>query len=113
VVTLESSLLIKTQNKGVLMLQKVIMDQFQKKFSNPTYKEMVELTGIEQTRLFRIKNGTAMRLEEFEKILKLMSETSNPMNLFFDCYKYLDQKTLSEVEQSISRKIALAKLRSN
>lgn len=94
------------------MLQKVIIEQFQKKFSNPTYKEMVELTGIEQTRLFRIKNGTPMRLEEFERILKLLSETNNPMNLFFDCYRYLDQKTISEVEHTIYRKIALAKLRS-
>lgn len=93
------------------MLQKVIIEQFQKKFSNPTYKEMVELTGIEQTRLFRIKNGTPMRLEEFERILTLLSETNNPMNLFFDCYKYLDQKSISEVEHNIHRKIALAKMR--
>ena len=93
------------------MLQKVIIKQFQKKFSNPTYKEMVELTGIEQTRLFRIKNGTPMRLEEFEKFLVLLSETKNPIALFFDCYKYLDQHSLNEIEQNIQRKIAIVKLR--
>jgi hypothetical protein len=93
------------------MLQKVIMDQFQKKFSDPTYKQMVELTGIEQTRLFRIKNGSSMRLEEFEKILKLLSEAKNPLNLFFDCYRHLDSSSLAEVERNIQRKISLAKLR--
>lgn len=93
------------------MLQKVIIEQFTKKHSDPTYKEMVGLTGMEQTRLFRIINGSAMKLNEFEIFLNLISHTESPLKLFLDCYLFLDSKSLRELENEIKRKITMANLK--
>lgn len=92
------------------MLQKVILDQFVSKFKNPTYKEMVSLTGIEQTRLFRIKNGAEMKVSELEVFLDALSGENSSLELFMDCYKFLDVESVFEVERLIKRKITLAKL---
>ena len=93
------------------MLQEVVLKQFYKKYKKPTYKEMVEITGIEQTRLFRIKNGSHMRVDELEKFLIHLEKDGLGLNLFFDCYQFLDLDTIEELERCIRRKVTLAKLR--
>ena len=67
------------------MLQEVVLEQFYRKYKKPTYKEMVKITGIEQTRLFRIKNGSHMRVDELEKFLVHLEKDGLGLNLFFDC----------------------------
>lgn len=92
------------------MLQKVILDLINEKYENPTYKELVEISGLEQTRLFRIKNGTKMRIDEFEILLNLVSDEDCPMQTFLDCYRYLTIDAINEIEREIKRKLILAKL---
>lgn len=43
--------------------------ELEKARAKRTYKEMVQMTGIEQTRLFRIVNGVVPRLDEVEKLI--------------------------------------------
>lgn len=93
------------------MLQKRVLEQLDKKLKGPTYKDLVEITGIEQTRLFRIKNGSLMRIDELETILSVLGDEGLSISLFFDCYKYLDLETIEQIERKIRRRITIEKLK--
>ena len=64
------------------MLQELVIDHFRKKFKNPTYKEWVELTGIEQTRLFRIRNGAPIKVNELERMINLLGDEGLSISLY-------------------------------
>lgn len=89
------------------MLQKAVWEHFEKKFGGATYKKIVELTGLEQTRLFRIRNGARMYLDEFEVFLELIGDRDNGLKLFMDCYRTLDSKSLNDLELIMERKMNL------
>lgn len=92
------------------MLQKLVLDHFSNKFKNPTYKEWVALTGIEQTRLFRIRNGSPIKVNELETFISLLGDEGLSLTLYFDCFKYLDNESLISLEKEIRRKITISKL---
>ena len=54
------------------MIQQMVIEQFKRKYKNPTYKDWVKLTGIEQTRIFRIRNGSPIKIDELEKVLQAL-----------------------------------------
>ncbi len=93
------------------MLQRRVLEQLDKKLDKPTYKDLVEITGIEQTRMFRIRNGSLMRIDELETILGVLCDEGLSLNLFFDCYRYLDLETIAQIERKIRRKITTEKLK--
>ena len=54
--------------------QKIILAQFKKIYGDLSYKEVAKLTGIQQTRTFRLFNGYSMKLEEYIIFKNLIDE---------------------------------------
>jgi hypothetical protein len=46
-------------------VQKELLENYLKKFSNPTLKEIAADTGLNISRVFRLLNGSKMRLSEY------------------------------------------------
>ncbi len=55
-----------------MSLQARILFQYRQLFPRQTLRETAKLTGIQLTRVFRLMNGSAMKLEEYESFRKLV-----------------------------------------
>ena len=56
------------------MQQKIILNEFKKAFGDQSYRSISKITGIQNTRVFRIFNGSEMRISEAEVFLSLISK---------------------------------------
>ena len=54
--------------------QEVILNEFRRIFSCPTFREISKKTGIQQTRVFRLFNGTTMNVSEYEIFNSLINK---------------------------------------
>ncbi len=54
-----------------MRLQKTVLSEFKRNYPNLTYHEISKLTGIQQTRAFRILNGSELKISEYEIFEKL------------------------------------------
>lgn len=52
-----------------MKLQEKILREFQQAFPGETLRNISHLTGIQLTRVFRLMNGSAMKLDEYEAFL--------------------------------------------
>ncbi len=91
--------------------QKKLLDQYLELSQKPTLKVISEETGLQMTRVFRLLNGSAMRLSEYEIFhhlvqRKLGLETGLPV-LAEQCLQKLSAESLKEIEGMIKRKLAL------
>ena len=70
-------------------LQKTILKQYMLLHDQPTYKLIAKDTGIQVSRVFRIFNGSVMKLSEFEifqqKVKSKMGLTDTLEDLAFNC----------------------------
>jgi hypothetical protein len=92
-------------------VQDEILWQFKSNYGHLTLREMSCLTGIQLTRLFRIFNGSKMRLEEYALLRKTLPEKeSELLSLASRCLNSLSAAGICELEQLLQRKLDLWEL---
>jgi hypothetical protein len=95
-------------------LQKKILQDYREVFGQQTFREISTVTGIQQTRVFRLFNGSQMKLCEYEIFQQILRfrQTGRPevFKLLKDCETRLSQQGLKEIENFLDQKIRLWKV---
>ena len=83
------------------MQQKIILNEFKKVFGDKSYRSISKITGIQNTRVFRIFNGSEMRVSEAEIFLELISRKDKDQfsKVFYKVY-YPDSVSAPDSERS-------------
>ena len=80
----------------------------------PTLKKIAADTGIQLTRVFRILNGSTMKLSEYQTFNKLVKEkmglTEGLEAVAFECSLKLSPEAIKDLEVFLKRKIETWKL---
>ncbi|MGB0452398.1 MAG: hypothetical protein ACPGJV_01685 [Bacteriovoracaceae bacterium] len=63
-------------------LQDEVLLEFKKFYPGLTLAQQAEVTGIQVTRMFRLNNGSEMKLTEFEKFKTAIKSIQKKKNLF-------------------------------
>lgn len=91
--------------------QKRILEQFMKHFHHPTLRETSLMTGIQLTRVFRLFNGSEMKLEEYLIFINLIKEETgkhSPLSkLAYECSYLLSLSAVKELEILLEQKLKL------
>ncbi len=92
-------------------IQKTILSQYLLLNHKPTFKEISKDTGIQVTRVFRLFNGSTMKLSEYQvfnrKVKEKMGLTSALEDVAFECSMKLSPESIKELEVFLQRKITL------
>jgi hypothetical protein len=95
-------------------LQTKILKQYLALNDQITLKTISEETGIQFTRVFRILNGSKMRLDEYEiirkKVFEKMGMGGMLEELAHECSTSLNYSAIKEIEMMMKRKIELNQL---
>ena len=95
-------------------LQKTILNQYMLLNGKPTLKKISEDTGIQLTRVFRILNGSTMKLCEYQvfnkKVKEKMGLTEGLEAIAFECSMRLSPEAIKDLEVFLKRKIETWKL---
>lgn len=98
-------------------LQKIVLEQYMVLNNNPTLQKISKDTGIQLTRVFRIFNGSHMKLSEYQmfqrKVKEKMGLTDTLEAIAFDCSLKLSPAAIKEIEIFLKRKIEIWKLKQN
>ena len=95
-------------------LQKTILNQYMLLNGKPTLKKISEDTGIQLTRVFRILNGSTMKLSEYQvfnrRVKEKMGLTEGLEAIAFECSLKLSADAIKDLEVFLKRKIETWKL---
>jgi hypothetical protein len=95
-------------------LQKTILNQYMLLNGRPTLKKISEDTGIQLTRVFRLFNGSTMKLCEYQvfnkKVKEKMGLTNGLEEIAFECSMRLSPTAIKDLELFLKRKIETWKL---
>jgi hypothetical protein len=95
-------------------LQKIIMGQYMLLNNDPSLKAISLDTGIQLTRIFRLFNGSKMKLTEYQvfqqKVKVKMGLTDTLEAIAFDCSLKLSPAAIKEIEVFLKRKIEIWKV---
>jgi len=95
-------------------LQKTILNQYMLLNGKPTLKKISADTGIQLTRVFRILNGSTMKLSEYQifnkKVKEKMGLTEGLEAIAFECSMRLSPEAIKDLEVFLKRKIETWKL---
>lgn len=96
-------------------LQNTILKQYMLLNQDPTLKKISLETGIQQTRVFRLMNGSKMKLSEYEifqQQVKVKMGLSHGLEaLAQECFNKLSTESVKEIENFMSRKMAMWKMK--
>ena len=96
-------------------LQKTILGQYMLLNEGPTLKKIMIDTGIQITRVFRLFNGSTMKLSEYQifqqKVKEKMGLTNTLEELARDCSLKLSPQAIKEIETDLKRKIEIWKIK--
>lgn len=96
-------------------LQKTILGQYVLLNDQPTLKKISADTGIQITRVFRLFNGSTMKLSEYQifqqKVKEKMGLTHTLEAIAFDCSLKLSPQAIKEIESYLCRKMEIWKLK--
>lgn len=96
-------------------LQKNMIEQYLLAHQQPSLKKISEDTQIQITRVFRILNGSKMKLSEYEifhkKVKEKLGLESNLEKLAQDCFIHLNADSIREIESLMNRKMAVFKIK--
>ncbi len=81
-------------------LQKSTIAEFKKAYPAITLKKASEVLGIQITRVFRLFNGHKMRLVEYEKFKRVLSDADSEQKINLEG---LTKKESDEVESLVSQ----------
>lgn len=94
--------------------QATILNQYMLLYGKPTLKKISEDTGIQLTRVFRLFNGSKMKLSEYQvfskKVREKMGLTESLEAIAFECSQKLSPDAIKELEIYLKRKIETWKL---
>lgn len=95
-------------------LQTTILNQYMLLNFKPTLKQISEDTGIQLTRVFRLFNGSTMKLSEYQifskKVKEKMGLTDGLEEVAFECSLKLSPEAIKDLEVFLRRKIETWKL---
>ena len=95
-------------------LQMTIMDQYMLLNLRPTLKQISEDTGIQLTRVFRLFNGSTMKLSEYQifnkRVKEKMGLTEGLEEIALECSLKLSPEAIKDLEVFLKRKIQTWKL---
>jgi len=95
-------------------IQKRILEQYLELNGEATFKEIASDTGIQVTRVFRLFNGSKMKLSEYEifrkRVQSKLGFTESLETMARECSLCLSSEALKELEIYLKRKIELWKL---
>ena len=98
-------------------LQKTILSQYMLLNNGPTLKKITDDTGIQITRVFRLFNGSTMKLSEYQtfqrKVKEKMGLTDTLEEIAFDCSLKLSPEATKEIETYLRRKLAIWKIKNS
>ena len=81
----------------------------------PTLKKISADTGIQVTRVFRLFNGSTMKLSEYQifqhKVKEKMGLTDTIEAIAFECSLKLSHQAIKEIEVFLNRKMEIWKLK--
>lgn len=96
-------------------LQKIVLSQYMLLNQNSTLKKISNDTGIQVTRVFRIFNGSTMKLSEYQifqqRVKEKMGLTDTLDAIAFDCSLKLSPEAIKEIEIYLKRKIEIWKIK--
>lgn len=96
-------------------LQKIVLGQYVLLNDQPTLKAIAADTGIQITRVFRLFNGSAMNLSEYQifqsKVKTKMGLTNTLEAIAFECSLKLSPAAIKDIEVYINRKMEIWKLK--
>lgn len=96
-------------------LQKTIIRQYVLLNQNPTLKDVAKDTGIQINRVFRLFNGSAMKLSEYQvfqrKIKEKMGINSTTEDVLANCLANLNAEAIQEIEIYLKRKMSIWKIK--
>lgn len=96
-------------------LQKIVLSQYTLLNQNPTLKKISADTGIQITRVFRLFNGSTMKLSEYQifqqKVREKMGLTEALETIALDCSLKLSPEAIKEIETYLKRKIDIWKIK--
>jgi hypothetical protein len=81
-----------------MTLQQSILKQFKERYPKLTLKRGSELTGINSSRLFRLLNGSEMKLGEYEILQNLLKGGASHQTNQFIALAYKFQQSVSSDE---------------
>ncbi len=99
-----------------MSLQQNIIKDYRLAFPNDTLREIANRTGIQLTRVFRLLNGSPMKLAEYESFYDLLdsekskSETFTAVELLRSQGHKLSRIEMHRIYQYIQRKLYLTDL---
>lgn len=95
-------------------LQMTILNQYMLLNNKPTLKQISRDTGIQLTRIFRLFNGSKMKLSEYQVFQKRVKEkmglTAGLEEIAFECSLKLSPEAVRDLEVFLKRKIETWKL---
>lgn len=95
-------------------LQMTILNQYMLLNNKPTLKKISTDTGIQLTRIFRLFNGSTMKLSEYQifnrKVKEKMGLTDGLEAVAFECSLKLSPDAIKDLEVFLKRKIETWKL---
>lgn len=102
-----------------MSLQTAIIKEFNYHYPNIPLREVTSLTGIQITRVFRLYNGSEMKLKEYESFknaISKVSHTSNASNFHRNsqlCLEKLSSKRINELSRLMHSALSITALRKN
>lgn len=97
-----------------MSLQHKIFQRYYSAVPKLTYRQISKETGIQITRVFRIVNGSKMKLEEYQAVEQAINRHVEPTDYFEflqlakNCAEVLSSEALAELKGHLTRKVSLA-----
>ena len=95
--------------------QRNILQQYLRVSSRPTLKSISQETGIQFCRVFRLLNGSPMKLSEYEKFSELvvqkMGLAKGPNLLAEECLQKLSPQGVQDLVGQMERMLMLHRLK--
>lgn len=94
-----------------MSLQQNIIKSYRTVFPDDTLREIAQRTGIQLTRVFRLLNGSPMKLSEYESFhnlidpAKQIADEMTPIKLLREHGHKLSSNEVSKIIQFIHRKV--------
>lgn len=96
------------------MNQKQLLLNYKTTFPDDTLKIISKKTGIQQTRVFRLFNGSEMKISEYKSFMSLLNqepkENNKISNLAKECFQRLPTRVLSTIVGDMENALTNAKL---
>lgn len=100
-------------------LQNAILTQFKQAHPEWTLRDIAAATGIQVTRVFRVFNGSEMKLSEYEKFEQVInsrpgtgsSEAREFFELSQECLGSLGPEKLKEMAKQLHRQLKIRRIK--